>query len=338
MRRIGHLLPLVAARDNLALAFWKASLGRRSSPTVRVWSQDLDRCLGEMGQAILDGSVRVGDYHRFTVFDPKQRTIHAAPFPQRVLHHALMNVCGPIFERGAIEHSYACRLGKGNRAALARARWFASRHGWFLKLDIRRYFDSVPHSRLKARFRRLFKDADLLRLLDRIVQSYQTLPGRGLPIGTLTSQYFANFYLDALDRYVKETLRCRAYVRFMDDLALWHDSGEQLETWGRALADWLLEEWDLNLKPGTRLLPTREGMPFLGFRILPGAVLLGQRARRRFRVRLRANEAAYTRGQLTALELQRRVGALVAHTDQAQCRGWRRCVTAVSRVPEECWP
>jgi hypothetical protein len=332
MRRLGHLLPQIAEHQNLVLAFGKAARGRRAAPAVRRCAKDLDAWLADLGRSILDGSVAVGGYHRFVVFDPKQRVIHAAPFAQRVLHHAIMNRCGPVFERGAIADSFACRLGKGNTAALARARHHAARQACFLKLDVRRYFDSVPHDRLKVRYRRLFKDAALLQLLDRIVDSYQTQPGRGLPIGTLTSQYLANFYLDALDRFVKETLRCPAYVRFMDDFALWHDSAAQLAEWRETIATWLRETLALELKPGTRLLPTRQGMPFLGFRVLPGRLLLGARARRRFRVRLAGLERSFAAGRMGEAELQRRAGALVAHTDGALCRAWRRQVVAA--LPE----
>ncbi|MEK7677765.1 MAG: RNA-directed DNA polymerase [Verrucomicrobiota bacterium] len=338
MKRAGHLLPRIAERGNLVLAFWKAARGRRNSNTVRGFAGGLDERLRSLSREILDGSVTVGEFARFVVFDPKQRTIHAAPFRERVLHHAIMNICGPHFERGAIDGSCACRAGKGNRAALVQARRFAARKAHFLKMDIRRYFDSVDHDRLQERLRRLFKDAALLRLLDRIVESYQTAPGQGLPIGTLTSQYFANFYLDALDRHVKEGLHCRCYVRFMDDFALWHDSADQLGVWREEIALWLQTALGLKLKPGTRLLPTVQGMPFLGFRVLPGRLLLDRRARRRFRLRLTAYEEACVRGRMGVAELQRRVEALLAHTDQAQCRAWRRRVLALRDEAEKVLP
>lgn len=336
MKRIGHLLPAIAERGNLALAFWKAAKGRRQSALVRRFAADLDRQLAALGEEIRDGSVPVDRYVRFVVFDPKERVIHAAPFRQRVLHHAIMNLCGQIFERGAIDQSYACRLGMGNTAALAQARRCSRAGGWFLKMDVRRFFDSVDHGILKARFRRLFRDPGLLRLLDRIVDGYSTVDGKGLPIGALTSQYFANFYLDAFDRFVKEHLRCRHYVRFMDDFALWHDSRTRLEEWRDAVTDWLWNRLRLEIKPGTRLLPTSEGMPFLGFRVLPARLLLGRRARRRFAARLVALETAWQRGEIGDEALQRRAGALVAFTQQADCLAWRRnVVRRRSRIDEE---
>lgn len=329
MKTVGGLLNRIAERGNLALAFWKAAKGHRESEAVREFGRDLDRRLHELGAGILAGTVPVGDYTRFVVFDPKKRTIHAAPFPQRVFHHALMNLCGPVLERGAIHDSYACRVGKGNAAALRRAQEFTGKHRWFLKLDIRRYFDSVDHAVLKHRYRRCFREPGLLWMLDRIVDSYRVVPDGpavGLPIGTLTSQYFANFHLDPLDRFAKETLGCRAYVRFMDDFVLWADSEPELREWHRRLETFLREDLRLELKADWRLLPTAMGVPFLGFRVVPGGLLLGRRARRRFRARLTMLHDGLLDGWVSDGAFQRRAEALVAHTDFARCLPWRRRV------------
>lgn len=330
MRRAGYLLERVAERSNLAAAFWKAARGRRNSAGARRFSGDLDRWLGALSRRIQKGDAPAGGYIRFTVFDPKERVIHAAPFEQRVLHHAIMNVCGPLFERGAVPESCACRVGQGNRAALDLALRHTRRHACFLKMDVRRFFDSVDHSRLKARFRRVFKDEALLLLLDRIVESYQTELGKGLPIGALTSQYFANFYLDPFDRFVKGTLGCRAYVRFMDDFALWDDSEARLSGWRDDIQRWLKESLALDVKAGTRLLPSARGMPFLGFRVTPRALLLDRRGRRRFVTRLAGYQRLLLSRSMGEGEFQRRAAALMAHTDWALCRSWRR--RAVERV------
>jgi len=323
MKRAGHLLERVASRENLALAFWKASRGRGTSPVVRNFGSRLDGNLTDITREILGGTIAIGGFSRFVVHDPKRREIHAVDFKQRVLHHAILHVCGPVFERLAIDDSFACRPGKGNSAALVRAGDFARRYGFFLKMDIRKYFDSVDHACLQTGYRQLFKDSGLLQLWDRIVASYHTEPGKGLPIGTLTSQFLANFHLNGLDRFVKETLRCPGYVRFMDDFALWGHSEAQLVEWRGRVSDWLALHLGLKVKAGTRLLPCDAGMPFLGFRVLPHAVLLERKARRRLRTKLDRYERMRRWGILSAAQLQRRVGALLAHSDQARCRPWR---------------
>ena len=323
MKRVGGLLSRIAGHENLLLAFWKAAKGRRDSAAVLRLASNLDHECAVLGEEIRNGSVEVGRFHAFVVHDPKRRVIHAAPFRERMLHHAIMNICGPHFERGTIHDSYACRLGKGNLKALLQALRFSRGGGHFLKLDIRRYFDSVAHDVLKSRVHRLFKDPGLLHLLDLIIDSYETTPGTGLPIGTLTSQVFANFHLDALDQHVKHGLRCRRYVRFMDDFVLWHESSDQLENWKKEISEYLCGHLNLELKPGTRLGPVSQGLAFLGFRVLPDGLLLGRRARRRFRARLVEYEDGFARGTMDMRELQRRVVALVAHTDLATCWAWR---------------
>ena len=339
MKRDGFLLPAIADRANLVAAFHRAALGRRQTAAVRRFAADLDGNLADLARGILDGTVAVGSFVRLVVHDPKERVIHAPCFRERVLHHAIVAVCGPRFERAAIADSYACRPGKGNRAALLRALEFAGRRAHFLKMDVRRYFDSVDHGRVKARCRRLFKDGGILLLLDRIVDSYGTAPGKGLPIGTLISQYLANDYLDPLDRYVKEILRCRGYVRFMDDFALWHDDAGRLGQWEQDVTRFLQVELGLEPKDGTVLRPTAAGMPFLGCRVLHRGLLLGRQARNRFRLRLDECEVAWREGELEAPALQRRVHALVAFTDQARCRRWRRTLLArraAAREPLAC--
>ncbi len=331
MKRLGGLVPQIAGHENLLLAFLKAAKGRRDSAAVRRITANLDYECEKMGQEVRCGTVEVGSFHAFVVHDPKRRLIHAAPFRERMQHHAIMNNCGPHFERGAIHDSYACRLGKGNSQALLQARRFAQGGGCFLKLDIRRYFDSISHDVLKSRMGRLFKDEDLLRLLDRVIDSYRTKPGTGLPIGTLTSQVFGNFYLDELDHFVKHVLRCRRYVRFMDDFLLWNQSASQLEHWKQEISEHLRDRLKVELKPGTRLGPVSDGVSFLGFRVKPDGLLLGRRARRRFCARLHEYEQGYEGGLLGMRELQRRVGALVAHTDSATCWAWRR--RALDRRP-----
>lgn len=137
--------------------------------------------------------VSVGDYHYFKVFDPKERSICAAAFNERVLHHALMNVCHPIFERAQIFDSYASRIGKGTYAALDRASHFTKRYKWFLKLDFKKYFDSIQHGVVKSQLQRLFKDQELLNIFNSIIDTYEVAPSQGVPIGNLTSQYLVMY-------------------------------------------------------------------------------------------------------------------------------------------------
>ncbi len=351
MKRHGQLLECVAEMENLRQAFYKACRGKRGKAEVLDYGAHLDERLAELRAQLLEGRVPVGRYHYFRIHDPKERLICAASFPERVLHHALMSVCDPILERAAIADSFACRTGKGRTAALARAQEFARRFPWFLKLDVRKYFDSVDHERLRAMLGRKFKDAAVLRLFDEIIASYQTTPDHGLPIGNLTSQHFANFYLAPLDRFAKETLGRVGYVRYMDDFVLWGGSGQELSALRERVREFLAETLGLDLKgasdgsrrgqeaapsiaPKIRLLTsaatagiinrTTAGMEFLGCRIFPHRLGLARRSKLRFRRKLAAYEQAFAVGQWTELELQQRVTALLAFILVARCDNFRR--------------
>ena len=191
---------------------------------VRTWMRNL-RFLGD---GLADGSFPFGEYHSFEVRDPKTRMIHAPAFRERVAQHAIFNLCEPIMEKKLVDDCFACRKGKGTHGALKRAQVFARRYKWYLKLDVRRYFDSVVHSQLLEMLGRVFKDAHLLKLFAQIIGGYESERGRGLPIGSLASQFFANHYLSQLDRTCKQVLRVPGYLRYMDDFILWGHEREDV--------------------------------------------------------------------------------------------------------------
>lgn len=221
MKRTRVDIEQVADPENLKLAFWKAQKGKHGNVEVEDFRCNLDKNLFQLQLQLLSGDVNVGNYHYFTIYDPKERKICAASFSERVLHHALMNVCHPIFESYQIFDSYATRKNKGTYAALDRAKQYQSKFEYFLKLDVRKFFDTISHNKLKNALRNKIKGNEILQLFYKIIDSYHTNLGRGIPIGNLTSQYFANHLLAEADHFVKEKLRVKAFVRYMDDMVLW---------------------------------------------------------------------------------------------------------------------
>ncbi|MGL5318932.1 MAG: RNA-directed DNA polymerase, partial [Bacteroidales bacterium] len=209
-----------------------------------------------------------------------ERIICAASFKERVMHHAIMNVCHPIFEKKQIFDSYASRKAKGSHKAIDRAYFFSKNNQWFLKLDVRKFFDSVDHQVLKGLLTSIFKDPSLLSLFEDIIDSYQVGEGRGLPIGNLTSQYFANHYLSVSDRVIKETYQIKAYVRYMDDMLLFHNNKNILKKVGDRLISFLARELRLQVKP-ICLNACRKGIPFLGYVIFPNQIHLSARSKER---------------------------------------------------------
>lgn len=277
----------------------------------------LDEELAALREELLAGAVKVGCFTAFTIFEPKERRIHAPCFRERVLHHALIGPSEADFERWLTADTFACRRGKGREAALKRAEHYAERHEWFLKLDVRKYFDSIPHAALLALIGRRFRDARIVALWMRIVRAYETTPGRGLPIGALTSQHLANFYLESVDRMAKEKMRIPGYVRYMDDMALWGDK-MHLKIARLAIENHLRDELGLTLKPSWHIQPVRRGMDFLGYRVLPEGSRLSRTSRRRFVRRWLYCENAREAGVISEVAAQRKVVALAAFVRSAR--------------------
>ena len=324
MKRVGYLFDAVIESENLRLAFWKASRGKRGRADQRAYASNLSEEMTRLRQGLLSGDFPVGQFTRFMIYDPKEREICAAAFPERVLHHALMNVCEPHFEKGLVFDTYACRKEKGQFKAVGRAQGFAQKNAWFLKADVRKFFDSISHKVLRTLLRRKFKDERLLFWFDRIIDSYSTAPERGLPIGNLTSQYFANLYLDPLDRFVKEELRIKGYVRYMDDFAIWGNDKGVLKTVRSSVVDFVSDRLDLQLKYEPYLNRTSKGMDFLGMRVFPAAVRLNRRSRKRFEQKVRRYERLLFLGEFSEVDFQDRVTALTAFVQQADSLEFRR--------------
>jgi hypothetical protein len=311
-------LEQIAAPENLREAFLRAARGKAHKAEVVAFRESLGAELTSLREEIMSGKVVVGCFTSFTIWEPKERRIHAPCFRERVLHHALLGPCEADFERWLIDDTYACRRGRGREMALGRAEHYARRHGWFLKLDVEKYFDSIPHVALLAEVARRFRDRRVVALWARIVGAYEKSPGRGLPIGALSSQHLANFYLGNVDRLVKETLRVPGYVRYMDDMALWADDKGELVAARHQVAGRLQEVWGLKMKENWHLQPTGRGMDFLGYRVRPNGSTLNRASRRRFVRRWRWTERALACGKLSEGEAQRRMLAAVAFVRPAR--------------------
>jgi len=325
MKRAENLIERIADADNLRLAFWKASKGKRGKAEVLSFRADLDTNLRRLGGDLLSASVAWGPYHKFRVRDPKERMIYAPPFRDQVAQHAIVNVCEAEFDRFQIHDSYASRKGKGLDGAILRATRFAGAADWYLKLDVRKYFDSVDQKILKALIRRRFKDPIVLELLETIIDSYVSTPGRWLPLGNLASQYFANHYLGVLDHFVKERLHCRRYLRYMDDFVIWSDSRTALRDLQSRVADFVQSQLRVDLKPAC-LNACTLGMTFLGYRVFPGRVRLSRRSRDRFRRRLRQYHAHYESGRWSEEETARHVEPLLAFVRRGESKAFRERV------------
>ena len=193
----------------------------------------------ELQQELINGRYKPSAYRYFKIFDPKERIISVASFKDRVVHHALINILEPIYERCFIYDSYATRKEKGTHLAINRAQTFLKEDPWFLKTDIDKYFDSINQGILMALLNRKIKDHRLLEVAQAIIEN-GGVNGVGLPIGNLTSQFFANVYLNPFDHFVKQQLGVK-YVRYMDDFVLFSKNKEELKSHKKAIKDYLAE-------------------------------------------------------------------------------------------------
>lgn len=227
-----------------------------------------------------------------------------------------------------VDDSFACRVGKGTLAAVRRTQEHVRRFAWYSKMDVRSYFADVDHEALKAVLRRRFRDARLTALLFRIVNGFRTAPGKGLPIGSLTSQWFANYYLNALDRFLLERRRVSGYVRYMDDFVIWGTSREAMREHVQATREFLRDHLALTLKEPPQTNRSERGVTICGYRVHSGTILLAQSRKRRFRLAVRRWEELYRDGRISATECQRGMDVALAIVAHAATQGWRRRIFA----------
>ncbi len=334
MKRYGNLWNDLISWDNLLHAVRKAQRGKRFRREVARFIFHLEPELLRLQEELSQRTYLPGPYRTFRIYEPKPRLISAAPFRDRVVHHALTNVIGPIFERSFIFDSYACRIGKGTHAAVDRCQRYARRFRYVLKADIRKFFPSIDHQILKQLISRKIKDPDVLWLVnlivdhsnpqDRIVTWFadDTLftpleRRRGLPLGNQTSQFFANVYLDPLDHFVKDSFSVGGYIRYVDDFLLFSNDKRQLARARSEIAQ-LLSQLRVRLHPTKCVVfPARQGIRFLGYRIFPTHRLLVKENVWRFRRRLRQMESSYLQGDLSPADLRQRIRSWIGHAAHA---------------------
>jgi len=319
---MNNLFERIIDYNNIRLAFLKTLRGNRSSPSAVNYCRNIDKNLASLREKMIALNCEWGAYHSFLITDPKLRIISTAPFEQRIMHHTIMNVLEPIIERSLIHHSYACRKKKGTHAAVLYAFKQCKSKPYFIKLDIRKYFDSIDHEILKTQLRRIIKDTQVIFLLDGIIDSYETMSGKGVPIGNLTSQYFANMYLACLDHYILEKLHPSAYCRYMDDFVVWASSKEQLNGMLVQINDYLKVNLGLILKPPI-FGNTFSGLPFLGFLIKEKGIYLLKKSKRRVTERMMEITASLYQGSITEEKAAERVRSVFAAINLARTNRFR---------------
>jgi len=332
MKRYGNLYRQVIQFENLLLASRQAQKGKRFRDNVLDFNYNLETELIRLQKKLTNKIYQPGAYRTFHLINPKSRLISAAPYRDRVVHHALCNIIVPIFERTFIANSYANRLGFGTHRALKKFTHLARNNRYILQCDIKKYFPSIDHIILKELIRRKIKCSDTLWLIDSIIDNsneQETVIDyfigddllspisrrKGLPIGNLTSQFFANIFLNGFDHFIKEQLKIPNYVRYVDDFALFSNDRELLEDARLAIEEYLAK-LRLKIHPiKSQLFETRIGTSFLGFRILSDRIRVRNTNLHQARRRLKRLQTDYAQGRIELEKVNQSIQSWFAHLE-----------------------
>lgn len=335
MKTYKNLYENICSFENLWRASRKAKRGKSSVEYVQRFEHRLEPELLLLRDQLLHQTYVPGVYKEFMIVEPKLRMISAAPYRDRVVHHALCNIIEPLFERSFIFNSYANRVGKGVHSAVDRYQVFARKYRYVLKCDIRKYFPSIDHNILKGIVRRRIACPRTLWLIDTIIdnsnaqeQIIDYFSGdnlftpfqrrRGLPIGNLTSQFLANVFLNGFDHYMTETLHCEGYIRYVDDFVTFSDSKDRLYEIREAASEQLANQ-RLTLHDKKSLVHrTDAGVQFLGYRMFPEYRLLLHAAKVRYRRKLKRLTQNYHEGKVPLSRVRASIHGWLGHATKAQ--------------------
>ncbi len=327
--KINNIYTEIISKENLYRSACMASKGRRYRDTTADFNFHLEEEVEKLHRELADKTYHHGKYRTFTIYDPKERNIAAAPFRDRVVHHAVHDVIEPIIDKTFIYDSYACRKDKGTHKAVDRAQSFLRANRFCLHGDIKKYFPSIDRGALSGMLAKRIMDKDLLWLLGEIMDSASAISpaggrGKGLPIGNLTSQFFANLYLNELDYFVKFDLRSRYYLRYMDDFLIFGNDKEKLVEAKIKVKDFLKNKLELQMHEGkSQIYRTKSGIKFLGFRIYKDYRRLASDNVRRFKKRIMKFGYLLERGQISIEQIRDSARCWAAHSRYANTRSLR---------------
>jgi len=334
VKRVGNLWSELISWENLVLASDKARKGKTNRPVVQRFDYNLENELIQLQDELTSFEYLPGEFKTFWITRPKPRLISAAPYRDRVIHHALMNVLEPVLDRRFHPDSYACRKEKGTHAASDRCQQWLRKKKYFAHLDVEKFFPSIDHQIMKNIFRKFIKDSNVLNLMDMIVdcsaeQEKVTnwFPGdnlltpaerkSGLPIGNLSSQWFGNWYLNEVDHFMTAHLGIGAYVRYCDDIVIFDNDREKLKDAMFMLED-KMGEMRLKIhKKDLHVHPSYKGLTFVGFRTKRTYKKLAKKNVQLFRRRLRWMLEAYQNGMLDDKDVKCRIEGWIGHAKQA---------------------
>jgi retron-type reverse transcriptase len=322
--------------ENMYHACRAASLGKRYQDEVLQFNHRREEKLIELINRLIWDMYRPLPLREFWIIDPKKRLISAPAFRDRVIHHALVQVIEPIFENRFVQETFACRVGKGTHAAMRHTAWCArvAKRRWgsyyVLKGDIHKFFQSIDQGMLKGIIRRSIRDRKVLNLIDIIIDSHDSgEEGKGIPIGALTSQLFANVYLDPLDHYIKEVCQVTYYARYMDDFVIVHHDKAYLKELLERIKDFLAH-LELSLNPKTGIFRDKHGIDFCGYRVWATHVKPRKSTLKRAKRRLRKMTRIYKTNVGILEHAKASLNSFLGYI--MHCNGWRTTQSLLEKL------
>jgi retron-type reverse transcriptase len=319
--------------ENLNHAFEKARRRKTLKPYVIAFEKNLTKNLAQLREELLTQKYRPLPLQTFIIRDPKTRKISKSDFRDRIIHHAICNIIEPSIDKHFIHDNYANRKGKGTLKAVERFNLLkrkASRNQtrtcYVLKADVKHYFETVDHQILLDILRRTITDEQILTLIATIIANYKTdRPGKGMPLGNLTSQFFANVYLNELDQYAKHTLKVKHYIRYVDDFVILSDRKDELEALRTKINLFLQERLALALHPDkSKIITLQRGIGFLGFRIFPHHRLLRRKNMLKFHRKMSAFRQEYQQGEVDRETVVAALQGWLAYAEHGNTYKYRR--------------
>lgn len=328
----GELWGRIISWENLLQAHYAARKGKRYRPETLRFGRNLEENITNIHNHLVWKSWRPSPWRQFWVYEPKSRLIQAPPYADRIVHHALVDVVEPFFEKKMVYHSYACRRDKGTHQAAARVQHdlrVATRNwgrAYVLQADISKYFPSINHDILIRVLARTIRDPDTLWLCDQIIR-HSGYDHRGIPVGALTSQLFANVYLDQLDHRVKDDWGIRFYTRYMDDFVIVGRSKRDLWDLLHRIEAYLTTDLHLTLNPKTCIYPaTGKLVDFVGYRTCTTHVLPRKRNVKRARRLFRVLSKKYRAGEIDMGYIHPRVMSFLGYVKHCDASRTTRAV------------
>jgi len=322
MKIYKDIYPLIISAENLFAAWEIFKRDKRNKPDVMETEQNIEQEIFKLHRELRSKTYRHGPYSGFWIRDPKLRRINKAVVRDRILHHAIFKILNPIFEPTFIPNSYSCRVGKGTHKGvedLEKMIRAESRNNtqacWILKCDVRKFFDSVDHAVLLYILEQKIIDPNVRWLLREIIGSYASASAgggsKGIPIGNLTSQLFANVYLNEFDQFIKHSLKIKKYARYTDDFVIISHNKSYLEKIVPQLESFLSEKLKLTLHPDkVNIRKYRQGADFLGYVVLPHHIAVRTRTKKRMFRKIAERVAAYQSGTISKASME---GALSSY-------------------------